>query len=271
MYPKLLMKMVCWALPCMGISQQNVFYPPDARSNALGGAGVTFTDAHSALYNQAGLASVSRLSVMVSAEQKFLTGDIQSAVLAAVLPTGAGVFGMAVQYFGFQAFNEQKAGLSYARKLLDNLSIGAELCLIHGAIAGYRQKTAYTFELGLLSNISRQVALGFHVSNPLRITWTENSYLPTVIRLGGQYQPSGKLTILGEIEKDIGYPIRTIWGLEYSPAEVLQIRLGLATAPLSPRFGLGLQLFKSLRVDMALTYHRVLGFTPSAGFYYEKT
>ncbi len=271
MCPKYLLKIACWALPGLGLCQHNTFYPPDARAAALGGAGVTFSDVHSAFSNQAGLSGVTSMSAIAFAEQKFLIGDIQSAALAVALPTSAGVFGAVIHYFGFQPFNEQKLGIAYARNLLKHLAIGAEISLLHAAISGYGQRTAYTFELGLISVVSRQLRIGFHVSNPLRIAWSENDYLPTLMRLGCHYQPSEKVSLYGEVEKDIGYPVRTIWGLEYSPTAGFQARLGLSTAPLSPRFGVGLQLFKSLRLDIAAAYHQILGFTPSAGFNFQKS
>lgn len=261
--------MACIVMPCWCFSQHSAFYLPDARAAALGGAGITFSDVHGALSNQAGLADVRHFSALAYIEQRFMVGDLRPAALAVALPTTAGVFGAVAQFYGFQAFNEQKLGIIYARRLLQNLAIGGEFTFLRGAIAGYGQKTAYTFSLGMISQLSGQVRLGFHINNPLRIKWTEVGYLPTIIRLGGQYQPSDKLSVLAEVKKDIGYPIRTMCGIEYRPVDMLHIRLGLATGPLSPCFGIGMLLFHSLRVNLAVAYHQVLGTTPAAGFHYE--
>lgn len=236
-----------------------------ARSIAMGYTGVTYTDINSLFSNQAGLAMLDHFTATAFAEQRFFISELQSISAGAALPTNSGTFGLSLNYFGFEDYNEQRAGLAYARKLMDNFSIGAQVLVLNTRIPEYGNKTNITFELGMLAQLLPQIRLGFHLYSPARIELATDEYLPSVYKLGLQYLVSDKLNILAEIEKDIDYPVRTKLGLEYELAKALKMRIGAATQPVNLSFGLAYQLENGLALDIASSYHEVLGFTPAAG------
>lgn len=250
------------------IAQNGVSPIGGARAIGMGNTGVAFTDVNSLFSNQAGLAMVESLTVTAFAEQRFQLSELQSVTAGAAIPTKSGTFGVSVNYFGFEDYNEQRAGIAYARKLMDKLSIGAQFLLLNTQIPEYGNKTNVTFELGLLAQLLPQLNLGLHLYSPARVELAPDEYLPTVFKLGLSYLPSDNLTLLAEVEKDIDYPARTRIGIEYQLLDVLDLRMGVATAPMNLSFGLGYQISKGLSLDIASYYHEVLGFSPAAGITY---
>ena len=241
-----------------------------ARAVAMGQTGATFTDINSIFANQAGLAHLESMAITAYGEQRFLVSEIRSIGLGAALPTASGTFGLTLHYFGFDQYNEQRIGLAYGRKLLEKLSIGAQFLMLNTRIPEYGNKAVFTFEVGALAELLPQLNLGFHLFSPARIQVTNEDNLPTVLKLGLSYLPSDKLTLLAELEKDIDYAARAKFGVEYQIAEPLFLRLGAATQPTSMSFGLGYALPNGLRLDIASSYHQVLGFTPAAGIIFNK-
>ena len=102
-----------------------------ARSAGMGGTGLTFQDANSAFSNQAGLATVENLGGIVSAESRFARSPINTFAGAFILPSKFGAFGLVLQHYGVETFNQLKIGLAYARKLSKGLSIGAQFDFIN--------------------------------------------------------------------------------------------------------------------------------------------
>lgn len=242
-----------------------------ARGAGMANASVTFTDIYSAFSNQAGLAQVQHVTATAFAEQRFLVKELQLVSAAAALPTSSGTFGATVYHFGFEGFNEQRFGIAYARQLFDELSIGTQIVLLNTSIPEYGSKMNLTFELGMMTTLLPQLQLGVHVYSPLQIERANGENLPTILKMGLAYLPSEKLTCIAEVEKDIAFPARTKFGLEYQVVEQVSLRTGVATNPTTLAFGAGYRLNNGLALDVASSYHQLLGFTPTLGFSYSFT
>jgi long-subunit fatty acid transport protein len=240
-----------------------------AKSIAMGNTGVTMNDIGALLNNQAGLAQLSSFSAMVAAERRFAISDLQSATAGVALPTGGGTFGLSLQYFGFDLYNEQRIGLTYARKLFDHFSIGAQFVVHNTRIEEYGSRWTPAVELGLLYEITEGLSVGAHIFNPARIELLEGEFLPTVLRLGFSYASSDKATFAAEVSKDIDYPVQVRAGFEYRLADPVALRAGIQTAPEKWSFGMGYCLEKhNLVFDLSAAHHQFLGFTPAVSLTY---
>jgi len=254
------------------LTAQNAL-PPSAGASglAMGNTGVTFENIYSAFKNQAGLARLSGVSFAVQAEQRFLAAGLNSGSVAFGYPTKSGTFGLALNYFGYQIYNEQKIGLSYARLLDKNLSIGAQVDYVGLRFqdAEYGNRGTVTFEIGMQARIFKSFIVGAHVFSPVRIKLTDNpeDVIPTQLNIGGSYQPSEKVTVTFEVEKDIDYPISFKAGVEYFPVEKFGIRAGTGTKPTQNSFGFGLRL-DPVEIDLGASFHWELGFTPAISLAY---
>ncbi|WBM73695.1 hypothetical protein [Saprospira grandis] len=243
-----------------------------ARGAALGNASVAFTDINAAYSNQAGLAFLEELSFSAYGERRFLAEGLNSFLFAAAYPleNNQGTFGLTLNYFGFSAYNEQKIGLAYARKLSERFALGVQLDYLGIRIPTYGSANSFTFELGLTAKISEELTLAAHVYNPVHAKLGQlDERLPALFNLGLAYHPSEKVGIYAALEKDIyNQPFGAKAGIEYQAHKIFKLRAGMQLSDLSQlSFGLGLDL-DELQIDLATAYHQVLGFTPSFALSY---
>lgn len=241
-----------------------------ARGAAMGNAAICFDDINSAFANQAGLAFVNDVSFSAYGERRFMAEGLNSYLFAAALPFDKiGTFGLAINYFGFSDYNEQKIGLNYARKLAKNFSLGVQLDYLGTRIPNYGVAHAVTVELGILAKLNEKVSLGAHVYNPVNAKIGPDDRLPTLFSLGLSYEPSKKVFLSAQLDKDIyNHPFVGRFGLEYRPIDAFYIRAGVSAAALAQAsFGIGVNL-DQLKIDFASSYHQVLGFTPAFSLSY---
>ncbi|MFK7981019.1 MAG: hypothetical protein AB8G86_13620 [Saprospiraceae bacterium] len=244
---------------------QNAFATPaGARGIGMGNANLTLKDVYSGFNNPAGLAYLNGFEGAAFVENRFLLQELQMAAISLAQPTNSGTIGMTLQYFGFEDYNEQKVGLNYSRKLFDKLSIGAQFDFLNTRVKEYGNASAITFGIGLQYEILDKLTAGIHVFNPIRATiGTQN--LPSIIQIGITYQVADYLTISGAIEKDTTLPYNVKFGLEYQVADKIQLRAGMNSNPNRLSFGVG-YLVNQLQLNVAATYHDILGFSPAVGF-----
>ena len=241
-----------------------------ARGAAMGNAAICFDDINSAFANQAGLAFVNDVSFSAYGERRFMAEGLNSYLFAAALPFDKiGTFGLAINYFGFSDYNEQKIGLNYARKLAKNFSMGVQLDYLGTRIPNYGVAHSVTVELGILAKLNEKVRLGAHVYNPVNAKIGPDDRLPTLFSLGLSYEPSKKVLLSAQLDKDIyNHPFVGRFGLEYRPIDAFYIRAGVSAAALAQAsFGIGVNL-EQLKIDFASSYHQVLGFTPAFSLSY---
>jgi hypothetical protein len=239
-----------------------------ARSLGMASAGVTLADPYSILGNQAGMAFQDQVSFSLHGENRFLQSELGAYAAGITLPIKSGAFGLAVNYTGFDLYNESKIGVAYALLFAKNISGSLQLDYCSTSISEYGTASAFTAEAGLMLKINQQLTAAAHVFNPLAIgSGFEEESIPTVFRLGLSYAPGEKVLLIGEAEKDIDFPARAKAAIEYRVAEVLHLRGGVATNPSQYSFGFGLQV-QNLKIDLASSYHQVLGLSPGISVNY---
>ena len=254
----------------MSFAQNGIPQNAGARGAGMANASLTFTDINSIFTNQAGLGYLEHLSFTAYGERRFLPADgLNSFLFGAAYPhKSIGTIGLSVHYFGYDRYNEQKIGLAYARKLFKRMSIGAQFNYIATRIGGgYGTAHSFTFEIGILAKVTKHFHLAAHAFSPARIELRNGDALPSIFKLGAAYLPSDKVRLTAEIEKDLENPFNGRFGVEYNPISILYIRAGVSTSPLMASFGLGIHM-KGLKIDVATSYHTVLGFTPSLSLTY---
>lgn len=240
------------------IAQNHAPSAAGAKGLAMGNVRTISTDATSLLGNQAGLAHLTKMNAFVFGENRFLLPDVNQFSAGFALPTASGTFGLAMQYFGFEGYNEQKIGLAYARKLTKKLFIGMQMDYLNLRIPEYGNSGKLTFEVGVQAQISPKLMIGTHIFSPITIDWNETDIVLTVFAIGASYQPTKKLTLSTEVEKDFEYPLNVKFGLDYQIIQPLSLRVGLTTFPIQNTFGVGLHL-KKMTIDIASTFHPTLG------------
>lgn len=247
-------------------------YPTGAKSASLGHASVALSDLWSSYNNQAGLAFLEAPEVGAFVENRFLMQELNAQGLAYAMPFKkmGGTLGINLYRFGYSNFNDNKLGLTFAKKFGKVFSAGIQLNLHYFQQGGaYESILTATGELSVLLFLAENWTLGAHVFNPTRSSMAsfDREKVPTVFRLGTAYAFSDKVQATLEIEKDLVYDPTFRAGIEYKPGKKISIRAGINSNPISPAFGLGLHLGDFV-LDAASAWHQTLGFNPQASLSY---
>ena len=267
--------------PWMSVYSSNQNVPIGGRSAAMGNASVCLSDFWSVHNNQAGLARQQYIAAGFYFENRFMVKEMSLQTAAFILPTGSGVFGMNLSYFGYTQYNEKKIGLAYGRTFSDKFSVGIQLDYLSTAIGEhYGNKHLITFELGIQSKLTDELTIGAHVFNPTRVKLTTdgNERVPTIFKLGMAYSFTDDLLITLETEKDLDFKPAIRGGLEYKIIEEACVRLGYSTIPSTSgsedfsissiyTFGFGLEL-NNFSIDFASSVHQTLGWSPQISIIY---
>lgn len=241
-----------------------------ASNTAMGGTSSTSQNIFSAHNNPAGMAYVKRIGFGIFAEKPFIIKDVNNFNLSAVVPLKKlGSFGFDVNYFGYSAYNETRAGFSYARSFAEVISVGLKFDYLRLAISNNGSKNVFAFGLGLQYQPIKVIRFGAYVYNPIssNIDTDYKEKLASNFVLGLSYLPSEKLTINIDAEKELNEKFRLKAGVEYKPLDILFLRLGAATNPTLLSFGLGTE-FKGFKLDVAAAYHLQLGVSPQVSIVY---
>ncbi len=241
-----------------------------ARSEAMGGFTTTLSDVWSANNNQGGLGFMKDISGGIYYEDRFLLKETSYKAGALVFPVKTGAFGISVNSFGFELYNETKAGLSYGQRFGDKFAFGVQMNYLNTKLSQeYGSKTTITGAVGLVAKLSKEITLGVHVYNPTRskLADYDNERVPTIMKLGLDYRFSKKVILGIETEKDMNFDAVVKAGLEYHITEVLYLRGGISTNPSQYAFGFGVKL-KDFKIDLSSSFHQTLGMTPGISIIY---
>lgn len=253
------------ALVCAAAGAQGGNYVKygGARAAGLGGAAVA-DSAAGHLANQALLAGIARPLFELGATIPHTTRELGTYSALAATPLLGGVAALRYQRFGYDLYNENSAGLAYARSLGGGVSLGVEISYTRASMPRpYAAANMVVAELGAAYRLNRRLTLAAHVYNPTmaRPTGDPMERPETVVRAGISYRPVDKVALDAELCQSLGGPLSFRAGMEVELAPQLGVRAGYDHSRRTLAAGLGLAL-GTLRIDMAAGYHNALGVTP---------
>ncbi len=249
---------------------QNTGGNSGGRSAAMGGAGVASSDFWTVNNNQAGLGFVDKSGVGFYYENQFLMNDFNLSQFSAIYKTKRGGFGLNVGYYGSGLYNEKKIGFGYGMRLGKRFALGVQLDYLNTFIADvYGSKNMFTFEVGLMTKITDELTLGAHVFNPIRTKLSDydDERMPTLLKLGLDWDLSNDFTAAIEAESDIEHPLVLRAGLEYNIMDLMYARIGVSNNPNIFSFGVGIY-YGGFRLDFSSSMHQVLGYSPQISAIY---
>lgn len=246
-------------------------YHLGARQAGIANAAVSLSDVWSVHHNQAGLGFMKKAAAGVYYENRFLLKELSLKGGAVAYPVKAGTFGLSISSFGYANYSENKVGLAFGRSFGEKFSAGIQLDYLNTHIGeNYGKRSAVAGEIGIQAKPLKDLTIGVHLFNPTRsrVDDYDDERAPTILRFGMDYKFSDKVFVAMEAEKDVDHKPVFKAGLEYIPTEVLYLRAGISTNPSQSSFGFGLKL-SQFKLDIASSFHSVLGFTPQVGLVYE--
>ncbi|MBS1910129.1 MAG: hypothetical protein JST03_09680 [Bacteroidetes bacterium] len=230
----------------------------------LGAYSTKQADVFSFTNNQAALAQAKTAGVGIFGERRFMLEETSIYGLALALPTkNLGNFGVMVNYSGFTNFNENKAGIAYARSLGKMVDIGVQFNYYGYRIPSYGNASAINFEAGALVHLTDKLNAGVHVYNPVggKLGKEGDEKLASSYQLGLGYDASDNFYFSAEVVKEEDKEVNVIGGIQYHFKKQFFARAGFMSETGSGFAGLGLA-WNTFRFDIAASYHPQLGFSP---------
>ena len=233
---------------------------------ATGNADLTSRDINSTYTNQAGLAYLEKYAFNIFSEKKFSLKELQVIGMSMALPSPvlSGVIGFKLVHFGYSDFNNQKTGVSYSKKLFDNLAMGIQFNLLSTRIRFYGNQLSLGLGIGFQYELIDGVRVGIHLYKQPNSQINSGNYKQVNFQTGITYRPAAYLAISTSVEKDIYFTLNFKGGLEYRTHKKIFFQLGLNTNPEKYCFGAGF-LFNKLKFHTAASFHPVLGWSPGFG------
>ena len=241
-----------------------------SRSAALGFNSICLTDFWSAINNQAGLASIDRMTTGIFVENKFMIQSLSTKSIALALPLPNGTFGLSLSQFGETEYNETHIGISYGMKLTEKLSAGIQL--FHYAINQNNElgrAGVFSFQGGFIYEHDKNFRIAFHFFNPEFISTNINKpELAGITKIGMSYRLSGTLEGFLEVQSYTKFGNGINSGIEYRNSDKFAFRIGYSSFSEKITFGIGLKL-KNLMLDFSSSMHNALGYSPQLSIIYE--
>lgn len=171
--------------------------------------------------------------------------------------------GLGIQHTGIEGYSEQRITISYARRLFQKLSAAVQFDLNRNSVVEYDDLYAPSWSVSIHAPLMKSLSMSAYIYNPLGDVSSID--LPGVARIGALYQPSEKLGIALETEKDWRHDLRFKAGVNYRIHPRLAIRWGVGTEPALIHAGLSWNLLHQMALSGGWRYHSRLGSVLSAG------
>lgn len=230
-----------------------------ARAAGIGYTTATISDDWSLFNNPGGLGKGKSSSINFACEAVPALAGANRLAASFVSTTKFGTIGVGLFRFGDMVYNEHLVSLGYGSQV-ENTALGARVNYIQYRAENFGTLTAFSFDLGGITQITPQIAVGAFITNltQSKLIGTEGEQLPTKLTAGIRLQPTDKVFIAAEIEKDIAYQSTWKSALEYNFYMKLFFRTGFNLNPNAAFFGLGLHK-KMLRIDYAIRFSQWMG------------
>lgn len=253
------------------MTAQSVKSPVSSSFTLLNSYSKDKSDVFSFTNNTAALAHQKELTAGVFAENRYLLKALNLYSGVINVPTPQGNFGLETDYFGEPNFNEYQLGLAYARSVGANLDLGVQFNYYGYRIPGYQQASAVTFQLGAIAYLTDKVSAGVQIYNPVGgyLSKSHDEKLASLYQFGISYEPSESVIVTGMVRKEEDRNVNVIAGIYYQFDKRFFARAGVQTENTSP-FGAAGIAFADFRIDLSVSYHPQLGFSPGLMFIYRK-
>jgi hypothetical protein len=187
------------------------------------------------------LRSFNRMAALVALPSKLMT-------------TALGVF-----RFGDDLYNEQFVSAAFANKL-GLASLGIRFNYIQYHAEGFGNLQAFTISFGGIAELTKAIHVGAQITNlnqPI-INRQTGEKMQTLMSLAVAINPSDKIILTSEVQKDLNFKILWKTGLEYKFYKKFAARTGMNLNPQAAFFGFGWKS-KRLTLDYGLKYNPLLG------------
>lgn len=167
-----------------------------------------------------------------------------------------------IQHTGIEGYAEQRVTFSYARRLFEKLNAGIQFDLNRNEAEETGDVYVASWAVCFHAPLMEQLSMSAWIYNPLG---TESILdLPSMARIGILYEPSDKIGVAVEAEKDWRHALRLKAGLNYQVHPRISVRWGMGTKPSLVHAGITWNIFNNMAISGGWRYHSRLGSSLSA-------
>ncbi|HEY3387356.1 MAG TPA: hypothetical protein VGK46_12650 [Saprospiraceae bacterium] len=247
-----------WLLSFSAFSQSGPYMFSGVGYMGNGQIGLLTKDAEAAIVLPALLASRSDGGWSVAAAARTGLTDLTEITGAAhlKLPWNDQV-GVGIQHTGIDGYSEQRITFSYAKRLFEKLNLAMQFDLNRNEADEYDDLLATSWSISIHSPLAKELSMSAWIYNPLG---NEGSLdLPSMARIGLLYEPSEKVGVAMEAEKDWRYDLRLKAGIHYQLHPRMAVRWGIGTKPPLVHAGITWNIFNQMGISGGWRYHSRLG------------
>lgn len=236
----------------------------------MGNTGATATGIWSMNTNPAGITTVARPCLSLGYSTIMSLPELATQNILFAIPAQRNRFGIAIERYGFSAFNLLNAGFVYGKQFGDKLSIAARFNLHQTNAAEYGATSTFSFDLGFIYVFKDKITLGAYMNSPTQQQYPAAEHRPSVFSgySGGlSWQSSDQVLLAFSLAKEAGEAVDFRTGIAYTPTAMVTFRGGLSLQPL--RHYAGFQVMgKSMVMDFAVNSDAQLGYHPQIAIGY---
>lgn len=243
---------------------------PGPRSVAMGSAGVALRDIWSLQQNPSGIAVIEKPKLGIAYERRLLDQELSTQTALFAFPYSKNVFGFSFERYGFTEYREQNAGIAFARKFDNSLSLAIGFKYHQLSIEGYGSSKAFSAEAGFQFDVTEKFTLASHIANPGRSRYEDltGSNIPVRLSFGAAYRFSNKVLMISDVRKVLNSSTDLRFGLEYTMIQWFSLRGGVSVNPFKQYAGFGFN-YNHLTVDASVSSNPLLGYSPQIALCYE--
>jgi hypothetical protein len=248
---------------------QGILLPTGAMHWSSGGVSVSDASVFSSINNPALLSQLHHWGVGINSEQRFAMPELQTSSVSTYTTRKHFTAAAHIMHFGYSLFNQQRLGISLARKLNEQFAIGVSAEYVATNAAEYGNARLIIPSIGVMYKPMSSLTLGFYVFNPAQQKYSVALVdpVPTYARVGMVYDISKKLKTLVEFEQMLDQKPVFRGGIRYYPHSMVWVAMGASSRPDFYTMGAGV-LLKQFRIEMAMVVHQIIGITPQLSLSY---
>ncbi len=240
-----------------------------AASRGLGQTGICEWNPTSGLMNPALLAFLELPNFGLEAQNYYLIKGLYTYGLHASVPKNSNSgFGITVTSDGSEDLRDWLFSFCYGHKLGLRSGIGVSFDYFYTQTPESNDLHHIGIDLGLQTQLSNVLILGFYARNPIPIKSKSADQYPYLIKTGMNYKVYEQLNIIVEIQKHGKQNTSFHIGIQYSPSTAIALYCGVNTLGPDLSFGAKYKVRSTLCLTSAIESNTTLGYNSSFGINY---
>lgn len=243
---------------CITSAQQTAFYPGGANVFSLAGITANQEGVTAVYHNPAGVSSFEKsFGFDVSIDTRYVSGFYNPS-FGLLKRLDRSYFMLGYYQNGISEYKTSNLFLGYSRQLFKNLSFGARGNYHKLSIQEYGKSNLLSIDLGAFSKVTKALSISAYYDALVSSKFNETFKKDNRVVVAFIYNPSTKVKLISEFEKNEQSDLSPKLGISYTPTAKIQFNCGVDLGREMVGFGFKYSL-NSIQLAAAQTIHNQLG------------